>query len=127
MSTEEFYEAYIKKELNDYLNRYFVKVCGEYLALLNASGTVGSTGSENGRMDRKKGTIDIIAQMDSVRQNIVAICNWSEPELTDEMWKNFEFSDETGKIKADSIICFLHSPLMKQSRTGRRKSENKIN
>lgn len=50
----------------NYLNRYFVKVCGEYLALLNAQGTVGSTGSENGRMDGKKGTIDIIAQ-DSVR------------------------------------------------------------
>lgn len=38
MSTEEFYERYIKEELNDYLNRYFVKVCGEYLALLNAQG-----------------------------------------------------------------------------------------
>ncbi len=105
MSTEEFYERYIKEELNDYLNRYFVKVCGEYLALLNAQGQLAVQAVKMGVWIGKKGTIDIIAQ-DSVRQNIVAICNWSEPELTDEMWKNLEFSMKQAKIKAEQYYVF---------------------
>ena len=33
MAPEEFYDAYIEKDLYDYMNRYFVKVCREYLTL----------------------------------------------------------------------------------------------
>ena len=93
------------QKLNDYLNRYFVKVCGEYLALLNAQGQLAVQAVKMGVWIGKKGTIDIIAQ-DSVRQNIVAICNWSKSELTDEMWKNLEFSMKQAKIKAEQYYLF---------------------
>lgn len=77
----------------------------EYLALLNAQGQLAVQAVKMGVWIGKKGTIDIIAQ-DSVRQNIVAICNWSEPELTDEMWKNLEFSMKQAKIKAEQYYLF---------------------
>ena len=35
MQPETFYDTYIAKELDEYLNRYFCNVCMEYLSLLN--------------------------------------------------------------------------------------------
>lgn len=105
LTPEEFYERYIEKELDEYLNRYFIKVCREYLSLLNTHGQLSIQAVKSGIWIGKKGNIDIIVQ-DSIRRNIVAICNWSEPKLNISMWENLEFAMKQAKIKAEQYYLF---------------------
>ncbi len=105
ISPEEFYERYIKEDLDEYLNRYFIKVCREYLVLLNLRDQLAIKAVKTGTWIGKKGSIDIVVQ-DSMRQNIVAICNWSKPELTDQMWEELVFSMKQAKIKAEQYYLF---------------------
>lgn len=105
LTPEEFYEHYIEKELDEYLNRYFIKVCREYLSLLNLQGQLSIQAVKTGIWIGKKGNIDIIVQ-DSMRRNIVAICNWSEPELTIHMWESLEFAMKQARLKAEQYYLF---------------------
>ena len=66
MTPETFYDTYIEKELDDYMNRYFVQVCMEYLELLNMVEKLPIRIHKAGTWVGKTGNIDIIAQ-DSAR------------------------------------------------------------
>lgn len=100
-----FFDTYIEPELDEYLNRYFVAVCREYLALLNLHGRLPLKAVKMGTWIGKKGNIDIIVQ-NAQRQNIVAICNWSKPELTDEMYQELLASMKQAKLKAEQYYLF---------------------
>jgi len=105
MSSEEFYETYIEKELDEYLNRYFINVCMEYLSLLNQIRRLPLNVTKMGTWVGKTGNIDIIAQSVD-RQNIVGICNWEKPELTMEMCKELFDSMKKAKITSNHIYLF---------------------
>ena len=106
MSPEDFYDTYIEKELDEYLNRYFINVCMEYLALLNQIRRLPLVVTKMGTWVGKTGNIDIIAQS-ADRQNIVGICNWKEEELTLSMCK--ELFDSMTKAKITSKHVYLFS------------------
>jgi len=105
MTTEEFYETYIEKELDEYLNRYFIAVCREYLELMNLHGKLPMKAVKMGTWIGKQGNIDIVVQ-NAERQNIVAICNWSKDELTDTMCEELLTSMKQAKIKAEQYYLF---------------------
>lgn len=105
MTPEDYYEQYIEKDLNEYLNRYFINVCREYLTLLDRQDQLSIKAVKTGTWIGKKGAIDIILQ-DTARQNIVAVCNWSEPKLTEESWQELNFAMEQAKIKAVQYYLF---------------------
>ena len=63
------------------MNRYFVQVCGEYLALMSRVHKLPIELTKQGTWIGKQGTIDIVAQ-DAVRNTIVGCCNWSKPAMT---------------------------------------------
>lgn len=106
MSPEEFYDTYIEKELDEYLNRYFINVCMEYLMLLNKIHRLPLEAVKIGTWVGKTGNIDIIAQSTD-RQNIVGICNWEKPELTMDMCK--ELFNLMDKAKITSRFIYLFS------------------
>lgn len=105
MSTEEFYETYIGPGLDDYLNRYFVEVCMEYLGLLNIVGKLPLKVKKMGTWVGKEGNIDIIAQ-NEVRENIVGCCNWSKPEFTMDMCEELFANMKKAKISAKYYFLF---------------------
>lgn len=105
LTPEVFFDTYIEPELDEYLNRYFVAVCREYLALLNLHGRLPLKAVKMGTWIGKKGNIDIIVQ-NAQRQNIVAICNWSKPELTDDMYQELLASMKQAKLKAEQYYLF---------------------
>lgn len=105
MRTEEFYDTYIKKDLDEYLNRYFITVCREYLELLNLHEKLPIKAVKLGTWIGKQGNIDIVMQ-NAERQNIVAICNWSKEELTDTMCEELLYSLKQAKIKAEQYYLF---------------------
>ena len=105
LSPEAFYSAYIEKELDEYLNRYFCNVCMEYLSLLNMMGRLPVRVTKMGTWVGKTGNIDIIAQS-AVRENIVGLCNWEKPALTIEMCRELFASMEKAKITSNHIYLF---------------------
>ena len=105
MAPEEFYDTYIEKDLDDYMNRYFVKVCREYLTLLNRIGKLPIDIHRIGTWVGKKGNIDIVAQ-NSVRESIVGICNWSEPYLTRLSGEALLDNLKQAKISAKYLYMF---------------------
>ena len=105
MEPEAFYDKYIAEGLEEYLNRYFIKVCMEYLELMNQVHKLPLQIHKMGTWVGKQGHIDIIVQ-NEVRENLVCLCNWSEPEMTFEMCQNLFQSMEQAKITANYYYLF---------------------
>ena len=105
LSAEEFYNQYIEDELENYLNRYFIKVCMEYLELLDSVHKLPLEIHKMGTWIGKKGKIDIIAQ-NSVRENLIGLCNWTEPQMTFEMCQQLFESMEQAKVSANFYYLF---------------------
>ena len=105
MSPEEFYDTYIEKELDEYLNRYFINVCMEYLSLLNMMGRLPLRISKMGTWVGKNGNIDIIAQSAN-RENVVGLCNWEKPSLSVDMLRELFASMKQAKISSDHFYLF---------------------
>lgn len=105
MTSGEFYDTYIAPEIDGYLSRYFIKVCMEYMGLLNLVGKLPVKVSKMGTWVGKEGNIDIIAQSDA-RKNIVGCCNWKEAEFTLEMCEQLFANMKKARIKADYYYLF---------------------
>lgn len=105
MEPEAFYDKYIKNSLEEYLNRYFVKVCMEYLELMNQIHKLPLQIHKMGTWVGKRGNIDIIVQ-NEVRENLICLCNWSEPELTFEMCQKLFQSMEQARLTANYYYLF---------------------
>lgn len=80
---DEFYETYIEPGIEEYMNRYFVQVCVEYMELMNRVNKLPLAVTKIGTWIGKQGTVDIVAQ-DAVRNTLVGACNWSKPAMTAE-------------------------------------------
>lgn len=105
MAPDQFYSAYIAPELDDYMNRYFIQVCTEYLELLNMVDKLPIRIRKAGTWVGKTGNIDIIAQ-DSARNNLIGLCNWSKPQLTYEMCEKLFDTMKKAKLKSDYYYLF---------------------
>lgn len=105
MDPEEFYDSYIAGELEDYLTPYFTKVCMEYLELLDSVHKLPLEIHKMGTWVGKRGSIDIIAQ-NSVRENLICLCNWKEPEMTFEMCQKLFASMEQARVSANFYYLF---------------------
>ncbi len=105
MRPEEFYDLYIAQGLDSYLKRYFVKVCMEYLELQDMAKKLPLQIHKMGTWVGKKGNIDIIAQ-NSVRENIICLCSWSEQKMTFEMCQRLFTSMEQAKVTANFYYLF---------------------
>ena len=105
LTPSEYYDTYIRDELDEYLNRYFQNVCREYLYLLNQMRRLPLQVTKLGTWVGKTGNIDIIAQS-SDRQNIVGLCNWEKPMLTVEMLKELLSAMHKAKITSEHFYLF---------------------
>ena len=105
MEPENFYEMYIAGNLDHYLRPYFVGVCREYLSLMNRVGKVPIRIERMGTWVGKEGTIDIIGQ-DSVRDNVVGVCNWEEEELSFARYQKLLEDMKSARIHARTIYLF---------------------
>lgn len=106
MSAEAFYETYIEKELDTYLQQYFVSVCTEYLQLLNHVGQVPIKLVKMGTWVGKEGSIDIIGQ-NAQRENVVGICSWTEDEFSYGRYEKLLVQMKKAKISANVIYLLL--------------------
>lgn len=100
-----FYDAFVEKELDHYLNRYFRSVCMEYLSLLDQLGRTPFKIHKMGTWIGKTGDIDIIAQSTD-RRNMIGLCNWAQPYLSMQMCDELAESMEKAKLSAEHFYLF---------------------
>ena len=105
MKPDKFYDTYIRDELANYLQRYFVNVCKEYLELLNKVGQCTVKIEKMGTWLGKAGTIDIVAQ-DSIRTNVVGKCNWKAREFSYKDYEELLDLMKQARINAKTIYLF---------------------
>ena len=105
LSPEEFYDRYITPDLELYTNRYFVKVCGEYLELMGKVGQLPMQIHKMGTWRGKEGTLDIVIQ-NEIRENLVGICSWSRGEMTYATLTKLMQTLEQARLKASYIYLF---------------------
>ena len=105
MTPEEFYDRYVAKNLQGYLQRYFVNVCQEYLELLSGINKLPIKIVKTGIWLGKQGTIDIVGQ-DNVRENVVGICNWKDSKMRFEAYEKLQESMKQARITAKNIYMF---------------------
>lgn len=105
LSPEEFYDTYIEKELDEYLERYFREVCTEYLLILNQMGQLPFTIKRVGTWIGKTGRIDIVAQSED-RRSIIGFCNWDKPMMTMDMCENMAMAMEQARLTSDDYYLF---------------------
>ncbi len=102
---EHFYDTFIEPGLNDYLQLYFVNVCREYLHLLNTVDQLPIKLIKIGTWIGKEGTIDVVGQ-NSIRENVVGICNWSKDSMSYDSYENLLTLMKQARISAVSIYLF---------------------
>ena len=105
LSSEEFYDTYIEKELDAYLERYFREVCTEYLLILNQMGQLPFAIKRVGTWIGKTGRIDIVAQSED-RRSIIGFCNWDKPMMTMDMCENMAMAMEQARLTSDDYYLF---------------------
>lgn len=113
MEPEAFYDKYIATELDEYLHRYFIEVCREYLMLLNSVDRLPIKLTKVGTWVGKQGTIDIIGQ-NSVRESIVGICNWEKEQTGLDDLVNLRHAVKQARISADHTYLFSAKTFAKE-------------
>ncbi|MCI8993377.1 MAG: ATP-binding protein [Eubacterium sp.] len=105
LPAEEFYDKFVEPGFDLYMERYFTKVCAEYLQLMSKIGQLPIKTKLIGTWVGKKGTIDIVAQNEA-RERIVAKCCWQKQEMSAEDLKDLTEATKEAKIKAEYYYLF---------------------
>ena len=77
----------------------------EYLRFLDDAQKLPLGIHKMGTWVGKRGNIDIIAQ-NSIRENLICLCNWTEPKMTFEMCQQLFASMEQAKVTASFYYLF---------------------
>lgn len=108
LEPEEFYARYIRKRLDEVVSRTYIKVCREFMELMNRFNRLPSRFHSFGSLYGKTGFIPLIAQNDA-GEMLVGSCKWSSKpmEMSDfeQLLKDIE---QTGK-EADYYYLFSKS------------------
>ena len=105
MKPEEFYDTFVAKELHGYLAGYFVKVCREYVELLNLIGKTPIRIAQMGTWLGKEGTIDVVGRS-ADGEFVVGICNWQNDTLTFDDYQNLLYSMKQAKLHGKVTYLF---------------------
>ena len=105
LSPEEFYDTYIEKELDAYLERLFAGSLHRVSAYIKSDGTASVYHKACGTWIGKTGRIDIVAQSED-RRSIIGFCNWDKPMMTMDMCENMAMAMEQARLTSDDYYLF---------------------
>lgn len=102
---EEFYARYIKNRLDEVVNKTYIKVCREFLELMNQFNRLPSKFGNFGSLYGKHGFIPLIAGNEK-GELLVGSCKWSnKPMGMSEFQQLLKDMEQTGK-EADYYYLF---------------------
>lgn len=101
----EFYDKYIKNQLDELAEKTYIKVCQEFMVLMNQFNHLPAKFGSFGSLYGKKGFIPLIANTKE-GELLVGSCKWSaKPMDTKEFEQLLEHIEQTGK-EADYYYLF---------------------
>lgn len=103
-SAQNFYEEFVEKQFQEYLARYFGKICAQYVETLNEKDKLPFHAEEMGEWVGKVGTIDLIAQGEE--KSLVVGCNWNEEKYTYEDLEWLLFCADKARVVPDYVYLF---------------------
>lgn len=102
---EEFYKSYIRDELMDFVEQSYVKVCKEFLMLMNRYGKLPGKFGALQTFYGKDGRIPIVAAGEDDRL-LVGMCKWSvEPMGSADFERLLQLTEQFGQ-EADCYYLF---------------------
>lgn len=82
-SPEWVYDKFIEPSLDAYARKYFVKVCQEFMGLMNVSGGLPIQYKRSGQWFGKEGKLDMVAE-DKEGSLLVCTCKWEDEPMSDK-------------------------------------------
>ena len=104
-SAKEFYYSYIEPTLTAYTEKYFVKICKQYMETQNIQGKLPVSFTKLGSWNGKMGTIDIVAEDDD-HHMLIGLCNWENPYMHYEDYEWMLFCAKKAKFSYSYIYLF---------------------
>ncbi len=105
MEPEEFYAKYMKKQLDEVMEKAYIKVCKEFMELMNRFDRLPSKFGNFGSLYGKSGFIPLIAGNDK-GELLIGSCKWSNrPMGMQEFEQLLKDMEQTGK-EADYYYLF---------------------
>ena len=102
---EEFYKDCVEKEIKEFHQGNFCRVCGEYLEILNQNNMLPVRVAERGEWVGKRGTIDIVMQ-DEEGESLLAFCDWISEELDMDRLKECLATAKEARLSPDHVYMF---------------------
>ncbi len=103
---EFVYDTVIAPDLNNYLHKYFVKVCKEYFDLLNMYKKLPIQYELCESWYGKDGVIDLIAKDVNSNEIIIGKCKWSGTEMAEDDFEDLLATMAFSGIDADYYYLF---------------------
>jgi len=105
MSAKDFYEAYIKPRLSEFMKDVFVDVCREYLEILNRMQKLPFVVAEFSFWHGKEGDLDILG-VSAAGEYLVASLSWNEGGYTLNKYNELLTIAKQAKVRPDAIYLF---------------------
>lgn len=102
---EEFYEQYVKPELEKYTAGIFGKVCAQYMEQENQKGTLPISFEKSGEWVGKMGTLDLVAQ-DEEGHTLICGCFGEAPVLPYAKYEEWMECMRAARLSADELYLF---------------------
>lgn len=121
----KFSKKYIEPYFKEYVSECFVRVCSEYLNLMNQMGRLQYNFTHLGAWVGKVGTIDIVASDDN-GHTIIGSCNWERSVMSYDDFEWLIFCMEQAKLTADYYYLFSATTFDEKLRLEAKMSDNII-
>ena len=105
LTPEELYRKHVERQIREFHQGNFCKVCGEYLEILNQNNMLPIKVSERGEWVGKNGTIDIVMQ-DEEDECLLAFCDWMSDEIDTDRLKSYLATAKEARLTPDHLYIF---------------------
>lgn len=105
MSSEDFYNEYIEKNLDDFVNEGYIQVCSEYMELLESHGGLELTTVRKSRVYEKDDRIDIIRE-DADGVSAVGYCDFSTKLLGEKDLEKLKANVQKAQLNTACYYLF---------------------
>lgn len=125
MSTEEFYKNYIEETITDFMTEGFIRVCSEYMELLEQHDGLKIETVRNSRVYDRDKRIDIIRE-DKDGVSVVGYCSFEDESIAVKDYNHLLESIDNAKLNAKYIYMFSKSGFTPELIAMSNKDENLV-
>lgn len=121
----DFYREYVQPDIDEFMNEAYIRVCGEYMQLLEEHGGMKIKTIRKSRVFEKDARIDIIRE-DEEGVSAAGFCDFSSKPMDVDALENLIESIKKAGLNAEYIYLFARSGFSDALKRVSRKEEKLI-